>query len=80
MTIQFRVLAEAEPQCLSRLIDHFAQRGLIPSSLSTMHVGRDLEIVIEHPTVEERTARIICERIARAPSVARATMIRLRHR
>lgn len=78
MTMQFRIRAEAEPQCLSRLIDHFAQRGLIPSALSANRIGRALDIVIEHPTMPEETALLIRDRIAQMPSVEQASTQRLR--
>ena len=79
MTVQFRVSAEAEAQCLPRLVDQFAQRGLIPSMLSTIHVGRTLEITIEHPTMDDISARLICERMERMPSVGSASVRRMRN-
>lgn len=76
MIMQFRIQAAAEAQCLPRLIDHFAQRGLIPSALSTTHVGCSLEIIIEHPTLDAETADLICLRMARIVSVQRASVSR----
>lgn len=80
MTVRFQVRAEAEPQCLPRLIDYFAQRGLIPSAVSTTHIGRALDILIEHRTMDDEVARLICDRIARLPSVECATVSRLQTR
>lgn len=78
MTAQFRIVAEAEAQCLSRLIDHFAQRGLIPSAISANHIGNTLEILIEHPTIDESSAALICERIERSVAVVSADLTHTR--
>jgi hypothetical protein len=78
MTIQFRLQAQAEAQCLPRLLDHFAQRGLIPSSIVADQIGHRLEILIEHPTIEEAAAELICERLRRIASVQHVSTSRLR--
>lgn len=78
MTIRFRIQAGAEPQCLPRLIDHFAQRGLIPSAISASHIGPVLEVIIDHPTIEEDAARRLCDRMMRAPCVESATIAMMR--
>jgi acetolactate synthase small subunit len=80
MTMIFRVRAEAEPQSLSRMIDQFAQRGLIPSMVAASQIGHGLEVVIEHPTIQEDVAQIICDRIARLPPVEDASVHRLQTR
>lgn len=76
MTIQFRLQVQAEAQCLTRLPDHFAQRGLIPSAIVANQIGRDLDILIEHPTIEEDAAALICERMRRVASVRDVTTSR----
>ena len=78
MTIQFRLQAQAEAQCLPRLLDQFAQRGLIPSAVVTNHVGSGLDIVIEHPTIEDDVAELLCERMRRITTVEQASAFRVR--
>jgi hypothetical protein len=80
MTVQFRVRALSEPHCLPRLLDNFAQRGLIPSAISASHVGEVLEIVIEHPTIDDPAAQFICERMARMVPIESVSMNRIRSR
>lgn len=74
--MRFRLCAEAEAQCLPRVLDHFAQRGLIPSRIETSHVGRRLEIMIEHPTIDESAAELISERMRQIVFVESVTTSR----
>jgi hypothetical protein len=77
MTIRFRLQASAEAQCLSRVLDHFAQRDLVPSAMITSHVGQHLEIVIDHPTMDESTAELLCNQLLRTVSIASASSMRI---
>ena len=74
MTIRFRIKAEADGQCLARIIDHFAQEGLIPSSVLANHVGHVLDIVIEHPTMEIAAGQAMCSRMSRLIMVDTASV------
>jgi hypothetical protein len=74
MTTRFELEADAEVQCLPRLVDQFAQRGLIPSAISANHIRGRLEIIIDHPTMEAADASLICERMRRMVSVRRANV------
>lgn len=76
MTTRFRLNAKPEAQCLSRVLDHFAQRGLIPSRIVTNHVGPVLEIMIEHPTIEEPAAALLGERMRQIVFVESVSMSR----
>ncbi|WP_454887458.1 hypothetical protein [Sphingomonas oryzagri] len=74
MSVQFRIVAEAEAQCLPRLIAHFAQRGLIPSAVSANHIENRLEVIIEHPTIDDLSAALIRERLEQSVAVASAVV------
>lgn len=60
---RFAVRASADPGLVPRLVNHFAQRGLVPSRLGTAMTGAELEVVIEQPGLSEDQATLIAERM-----------------
>jgi hypothetical protein len=63
MTTRFFIRAEAEAASLVRLLDPFAQRGLVPYAVRADQLGNDLEVLIELPVIDAVTAANICARM-----------------
>ncbi|WP_343615183.1 hypothetical protein [Novosphingobium sp.] len=73
MLTRFQIRAEAEAAALVRLLDPFAQRGLVPAAVRAICVDDDLEIVIDMPLLDEAVATQICARMGNMIAVLSAT-------
>ncbi|WP_206243696.1 hypothetical protein [Novosphingobium terrae] len=73
MITRFQIRAEAEAASLVRLLDPFAQRGLVPSAVSATCVDDDLEVVIDMPLLDEGIAAQICARMGNMIAVLSAS-------
>ncbi len=63
MLIEFRISAIADAQTVPRVLEHFALRGLVPSSLTAKLDGDELHMVIEHPGLDAHLADLIAEKV-----------------
>ncbi len=73
----FAVRAAAEPGALPRLLEAFAKRGLVPSSLHARMSGEILDVEIQVPGVEPSQAEIIAEQLRVIPVVERVLLARM---
>jgi hypothetical protein len=73
MVTRFHIRAEAEAVSLVRLLDPFAQRGLVPSAVRARHVDDGLEVVIDMPLLEEGLAANLCARMGNMIAVLSAS-------
>jgi acetolactate synthase small subunit len=55
----FFVLAAPDPGSLSRIIEPFAKRGLVPASLSSRHIDEELRVEIEMEGMDPSLAAYI---------------------
>ena len=60
---RFDIVARADPQVLTRLLNHFAQLGLLPSRVKATEADGLVRMRIEQPDLDEQKARIIAEKI-----------------
>lgn len=60
---RFDVVARADPQALMRLINCFAQLGLLPRRMRSVEADGLVTIYVEQPGLGEQQARIIAEKM-----------------
>ncbi len=60
---RFDIAARADPQTLVRLLNYFAQLGMLPSRVNAIEAGGSVTIRIEQPELGELQARIIGEKM-----------------
>lgn len=75
MTVTFTISLDAEPGSLSRLVDPFAQRGLIPSLIRTQRIGDQLDVVIEQSGLDAALAANLCARMRNMIAVRSAAFV-----
>ncbi|MGI4880547.1 MAG: hypothetical protein ACRYG4_24035 [Janthinobacterium lividum] len=63
---RFDIVAQADSQTLGRLINYFAQQGLVPNRFSAVVAGGSVKVRIEHPDLGEQQCRIIAEKMRSA--------------
>jgi hypothetical protein len=63
MVTRFHIRAQAEPASLVRLLDPFAQRGLMPMAVRAQQSGEELEVMIDLPGLDEGVAANLCARM-----------------
>lgn len=63
VTASYSVRAGVCPQVVSRMIDYFALRNLVPASVRVRRWDDVLTILIEQPDIPEREAEIIAEKM-----------------
>ncbi len=63
MEVEFRINALADAQTVPRVLEHFALRDLIPSSLTVELDGEELHLVIKHPDLDINLAGLIAEKV-----------------
>lgn len=61
--MRFDIVSRSDPQALIRLLNHFAQRSLLPSHVAATEEAGRLKVRIDQPDVEEKQAKIIAERM-----------------
>lgn len=59
----FHVRLVADAQALSRLLEHFALRLLLPGRVVAQIDGGSFDVVLEVPDIDEATAHLISEKI-----------------
>lgn len=69
---RFRIEAIADPQSLPRVAGAFAQRGIVPVSLSARLVGDDLQIEVIVADLDVRRAAIVAAKLGEAVAVIAA--------
>lgn len=62
-TARFSIRTCAEPQALARLINLFAQLGLVPSRVSAQATGGIMLVSIEQPDLDDHRAAVIAEKM-----------------
>lgn len=60
---RFDVVARVDPQTLIRLLNPFAQLGLLPSRVDAIEAEGLVTVCIEQPDLAEQQARIIAEKM-----------------
>lgn len=61
--MRFDIVSRSDPQALIRLLNHFAQRDLLPGHVAATEADGRLTIRIDHPDMDEKQARIIAEKM-----------------
>jgi hypothetical protein len=72
----FSVSAAAEPGTLSRLVEPFAKRGLVPSSLHARVIGDSLRVDFQVAMAPDLAA-IVAESFRQMPAVERVLLAEL---
>lgn len=62
----FAIVAQADPQTLPRVINYFAQLGLVPRRVSAAVVNGLITMHIEQPGMSEHSARVVAEKMRSA--------------
>lgn len=76
---RFDIVAQVDPQALVRLINYFAQLGLVPSRVTAVATEASLHVRIEHPDLGEQQSRIMAEKMRSAVLVKSVQVRRGRH-
>lgn len=63
---RFNIVARHDPATLIRLLNYFAQLGMVPSRVKAAEVGGRITVRIEQPDLSEQQARIIMEKMQSA--------------
>jgi hypothetical protein len=63
MAANFHVQACVDPQALGRVINYFAQLGMVPSRVEARATGDLMEIRIVQDELDDRLANIIAEKM-----------------
>lgn len=63
MVSRFEIVALADPHTLIRLLNYFAQRGLVPNRIIATEAEGFVNVQIEQAGLTEPQARIIAERM-----------------
>ncbi len=66
---RFHIEAIADPQSLPRIAGAFAQRGIVPTSLSACLDGDELRIDVTVANLDDRQAAIIATKLDEAVAV-----------
>lgn len=61
--MRFDIVTRTDPQALIRLLNHFAQRDLLPGHVTATQADGRLAICIIQPDMDEKQARIIAEKM-----------------
>lgn len=61
--MRFDIVSRSDPQALIRLLNHFAQRDLLPGHVTATEADGRLNIRIDQPDMDEKQARIIAEKM-----------------
>ena len=61
--MRFDIVTRSDPQALIRLLNHFAQRDLLPGHVTATEADGRLNICIDQPDMDEKQARIIAEKM-----------------
>lgn len=70
MTIaRFEIVARADPHALLRIVNYFAQIGLLPGSVKAHVAGDQLFVSVRQPDLGDRQARIIAEKMRGVPVI-----------
>lgn len=75
----FDIVARADPQTLIRLLNYFAQLGLLPNRVNAVEVGGSVMVRIAQPELGEHQARIIAEKMRSSVLVESVRARRGRH-
>ena len=78
-TCRFDIVARADPQTLPRLLNSFAQIGMMPSRVSAVEADDLLTVRIDQPELGEQQARIIAEKMRCSVLVEAVRVRRGRH-
>lgn len=62
--IRFEIVSRSDPQALIRLLNHFAQRSMLPGHVTATETGGRLVIRIDQPGMDERQAHIIARKMS----------------
>lgn len=76
----FRIRAQAEPQTLARLVNYFAQLGLVSQRVRAEQVEDIFNVSIEQPDIDDHQAQIIAERMRSSVLVKTVELRRGRRR
>lgn len=60
---RFDIIARADPQTLPRLLNPFAQIGMVPKRVNAAEADDLLTVRIDQPALGEQQARIIAEKM-----------------
>ncbi|MFC3422307.1 hypothetical protein [Rhizorhabdus histidinilytica] len=60
---RFDIVARPDPQTLARLINHFAQRALIPSIVEAREANGMMQVAIEQPGLSVHEAGIVADKM-----------------
>lgn len=63
---RFRIEAIADPQSLPRIAGAFAQRAIVPASLSARFVDGALQVEATVPGLDDRQAAIVAAKLGEA--------------
>lgn len=77
VTSTFSVRAASCPQVLSRLVEYFALRDLVPETVRLRRRGDELTVSIEQGGLDEATAQVIAEKMR---SLVMVMSVTLEHR
>ena len=67
---RFDIVASADPQTLVRILNYFAQLGLLPRRVNSAEADGWVTIRIQQPGLSEQQARIIAEKMRSSVFVA----------
>lgn len=75
--VQYRILAEAEPDILCRLLGYFAQQSMIPQQVSVQQLHEDLLIEVQQADISWHRAEVIAQKMRSLTSVCSVELKRL---
>ncbi|MGH8432942.1 MAG: hypothetical protein ACRERX_00320 [Pseudomonas sp.] len=67
--VQYRILAEAEPDILCRLLGYFAQQLLIPQQVSAQQLHEEILIEVQQADISLHRAEVIAQKMRSLTSV-----------